>query len=432
MSDFYNRYKQTIDYLFNHLPMFQRDGATAYRKDLTNIRALCNFLGNPQDRFKTIHVAGTNGKGSTCYMLAAVLQAHGLKTGLYISPHYKDFRERIRINGQYVPRKFVIEFTERIKPVIQEIAPSFFEISVAMGFEYFAQAKVDVAVIEVGMGGRLDSTNIIKPLVSVITNISFDHTQFLGDTLAKIAGEKAGIIKSDVPAIIGETQPETQSVFDAKALEMKTPIVYADQHFKAVIQKQTLTHTTFQMEKDGKLLYNDLIVNVLADYQAKNLQTVLQTLEVLKNQFPLEESKIREGLYDLKKRTKFIGRWQIIGKQPIILADSGHNEGGLRLTMQELTKINYQNLHFVLGVVSDKDISKMLELLPKDARYYFAKANIPRGLNAKELQEKAAAFGLRGRAYISVKNAFKAAKRKAKTDDLIYIGGSTFIVAEVI
>lgn len=432
MSDLLLQYKETLDYLYSQLPMFQRLGAAAFKKDLNNIRALCEFLGNPQDKFPTIHVAGTNGKGSTCYMLAAILQAHGYKTGLYVSPHYKDFRERARIDGTYVSKKFVVEFTERIKPMIEKIQPSFFEITVALAFEYFAQSRVNVAVVEVGMGGRLDSTNIITPLVSVITNISYDHMQFLGNTLPEIAGEKAGIIKPGVPVVIGETQAETRPVFDARAAEMQASIVYADQHFEAAIRDQSLTHTVFDIKQDGKLKYKNLIVNVHADYQAKNLQTALQTVEVLKNQFSFEEDKIRAGLYDLKKRTRFIGRWQLLSESPVILADSAHNEGGLQLAMQQLSKIPHLNLHFVLGVVNDKDLGKMLSMLPRSARYYFAKANIPRGLDAKELQEKAAVAGLEGKVYTSVKNALRAAKRQATPDDLIYVGGSIFVVAEVV
>lgn len=432
MSDLSIQYKETLNYLYSQLPMFQRVGAAAFKKDLTNIRALCEFLGNPQDKFPTIHVAGTNGKGSTCYMLAAILQAHGYKTGLYVSPHYKDFRERARIDGTYVPKKFVVEFTERIKPMIDQIQPSFFEITVALAFEYFAQSRVDVAVIEVGMGGRLDSTNIITPLVSVITNISYDHMQFLGNTLPEIAGEKAGIIKPGVPVVIGETQAETKPVFDAKAAEMQASIVYADQHFEAAIQHQSLTHTIFDVKYNEKFKYKNLNVNVHADYQAKNLQTALQTVEVLKPHFPFAEDNIRAGLHDLKKRTRFIGRWQLLSEKPIILADSAHNEGGLRLAMQQLVKIPHLNLHFVLGVVNDKDLGKMLSMLPRSARYYFAKANIPRGLDAKELQEKAAAAGLVGKAYASVKSALRAAKRQSKPDDLIYVGGSIFVVAEVV
>ena len=432
MGHFTNRYKATEAYLFSHLPMFQRVGATAYRKDLGNIVQLCAHLGNPQNTFPTIHVGGTNGKGSTAHMLNAILQAHGLRAGLYISPHYRDFRERIKVNGSYVTKKFVVDFTERIKPVVETIQPSFFEMMVAMGFDYFAHCKVDVAVIEVGMGGRLDSTNIIQPLLSVITNISLDHTQFLGETLPLIAEEKAGIIKQGVPVVIGETQVETKPVFDRKAQEMNAPIVYADQQFDAQIVGNTLTHTTFDVRRTGQQKYQQLEVNLHGDYQVKNLQTVLQSIELLQSHFAITAAQVQDGLYHLKRLTNFFGRWQVLGQQPVILADSGHNEGGLRLTMQQLSAMSYQKLHFVLGVVSDKDITKMLDLLPKDARYYFAKANIPRGMEAATLKEKAAAFGLQGRAYTSVRNAFQAAKRHAAPADLIYIGGSTFVVAEII
>lgn len=432
MSNFTKQYQETVEFLYGNLPMYHRIGALAYRKDLTNIRKLCDFLGNPQDKITTIHVAGTNGKGSTSYMLSAILQAHGLKTGLYISPHYKDFRERIRVNGEYVSKKFVIEFIEHIRAAVMDIQPSFFELAVAMGFEYFYQQKVDVAIIEVGMGGRLDSTNIITPLLSIITNISFDHTQFLGDTLPAIAGEKAGIIKPGVPVVIGETHPETQPVFDSKATEMHAPIVYADQHFQAEIVETSASHTIFDVYKDEKLQYPRLSANLNGDFQVKNIQTVLQAIEVLKESFPLQEVNIRRGLHDLKRLTRFIGRWQVLGENPTIIADSAHNEGGIKLILKNLQDIPHQKLHFVMGVVNDKDFDEMFAMLPKDAIYYFAKADIPRGMEVKALQAKAAPFGLKGRTYASVKNALKAAKRHAKTDDLIFIGGSIFVVAEVI
>lgn len=412
--------------------MFQRVGARAYRTDLTNIRRLCAFLDNPQDKIRTIHVAGTNGKGSTSYMLSAILQAHGLKTGLYISPHYKDFRERIRVNGEYVSRKFVVQFTERVKEVVEEIQPSFFELAVAMGFEYFYQQKVDVAVIEVGMGGRLDSTNVITPLLSIITNISFDHTQFLGDTLPLIAGEKAGIIKSKIPVVIGETLAETKPIFDAKTLETQSPIQYADQHFIAKVVETSLTHTIFDVWKDGQLVYPRLSANLHGDFQTKNVQTVLQAVELLKPHFSLEDAKIQDGLQHLKKWTKFMGRWQVLGENPIIIADSAHNEGGINLVMNQLQSIPYRKLHFVMGVVNDKDFSQLFTILPKDAIYYFAKATIPRGLEANELKLNASSAGLRGKAYTSVKNALNAAKRNAQPEDLIFVGGSIFVVAEVI
>lgn len=432
MAIFDQQYQQTVEFLFSNLPMFQRIGGRAFRSDLTNIRRLCEFLGNPQDKIRTIHVAGTNGKGSTSYMLSAILQAHGLKTGLYISPHYKDFRERIRVNGVYVSRKFVVQFTERIKEMVAEIQPSFFEMAVAMAFEYFYQQKVDVAVIEVGMGGRLDSTNIITPLLSIITNISFDHTQFLGETLEKIAAEKAGIIKPGIPVVIGETQPETKPVFDSKAIELKSTIQYADQHFTAKVVDTSLTHTVFDIWKDGQLVYPKLSANLQGDFQIKNVQTVLQAVEVLKQHFTLEEFKIRDGLHRLKKLTKFIGRWQVIGEHPTIIADSAHNEGGIGLIMKQLQSIPHRKMHFVMGIVNDKDFSTLFTILPKDAEYYFAKANIPRGLEASILKENAANYGLKGKAYTSVKNALSAAKRKAQPEDLIFVGGSIFVVAEVI
>lgn len=432
MINITQKYKETVEFLFSNLPMYQRVGAAAYREDLTNIKKLCDFLDNPQDKIKTIHVAGTNGKGSTSYMLSAILQAHGLKIGLHISPHYKDFRERIRINGIYVSKKFVIEFTDRIREVVADIQPSFFEMAVAMAFEYFYQQKVDVAIIEVGMGGRLDSTNIITPLLSVITNISFDHQQFLGDTLPAIAGEKAGIIKNNIPVVIGETQAETKPVFDAKAAEMNAPIVYADAHFAAIPVENTLTHTTFDIYQDGTLIYPQLNANLSGDFQVKNIQTVLQAVELLKSNFSLQETNIRQGLQDLKALTRFIGRWQIIGENPTIIADSGHNEGGIRLVLINLKRLTYKKLHFVMGIVNDKDFNEMFELLPKNAVYYFAKANIPRGLNAKALQKQAANFNLKGKTYTSVKNALKAAKRNADPEDLIFVGGSIFVVAEVI
>jgi dihydrofolate synthase/folylpolyglutamate synthase len=426
------QYQETVEFLFSNLPMYQRVGALAYRKDLTNIVKLCDFLGNPQEKFRTIHVAGTNGKGSTSYMLSAMLQAQGLKTGMYISPHYKDFRERIRINGEYVSKQFVIAFTKRIREVVAEIQPSFFEMAVAMGFEYFYQQQVDVAVIEVGMGGRLDSTNIITPLLSIITNISYDHQQFLGDTLAEIAGEKAGIIKPNIPVVIGETHDETKPVFDAKAAEMNTLIVYADQHFAAIPVEESLTHSTFDVYKDGELIYPTLKANLNGDFQVKNIQTVLQAVELLQPHFNLQEAHIRQGLYELKTQTRFIGRWQILQEKPLIIADSAHNEGGIQLIVNNLKTIPCRTLHFVMGVVNDKDFSKLFDLLPKDAIYYFAKADIPRGLPAEVLQQQAAPYGLRGKSYSSVKNALNAAKRRATAEDLIFVGGSIFVVAEVI
>lgn len=426
-------YRATLQYIYDHLPMFQRIGAAAYRKDLTNITALTELLGSPQQRFPSIHVAGTNGKGSVSFMLAAILQAHGLKTGLYVSPHYKDFRERIRINGAYIPRRRVVDFVNRMKPAIEDIKPSFFEISAAMAFEYFADEKVDVAVIETGMGGRLDSTNIIQPLLSVITNISYDHMQWLGDTLEAIAGEKAGIIKPFIPVVIGESQPETQQVFIAHATQKQAPIVFADAHYRVCTAHAGFTHTRFSVTKDHKVLA-PYEVNLHGDYQAANLATVLQAVDSLSATgfFGRKEAFVRDGLNRLKPLTGFMGRWQVLGRAPLIIADSAHNEAGLKWAFSQLAGYAYRQLHIVTGFVNDKDIERVLPLLPPQAVYYFAKANIPRGLEAESLRQQAADYHLNGKAYVSVKNALRAAKRHASPDDLILVTGSVFVVAEVL
>ena len=433
-------YQQTIDYLYQQLPMFTRVGQSAFKKDLTNTIALCAALGNPQTKFPTIHVAGTNGKGSTAHLLAAFLQSLGLKTGLYVSPHYRDFRERIKINGEYVSKKYVKQFVAQNSPLFEQIQPSFFEMTVAMAFDYFATEGVDIAVIEVGLGGRLDSTNIISPLVSVITNISFDHTDMLGNTLPLIAYEKAGIIKQHTPVIIGEEQEETTPVFLKKAEECDAPIYFASQNFDIQAVEQNVNFTIFDIKQAKKNASTRLKVNLNGDYQAKNVATVLQTINVLKSlpffvkytEGGIWENAIQKGFEHLKTLTNFIGRWQIINENPTVLCDSAHNEGGLSLAMKQLKSLTFNHLHIVLGMVKDKDISKMLSLMPTDATYYFCKANIPRGMDSEVLKELASAFGLIGKAYPSVKHALSAAKRRAKTNELIYVGGSTFVVAEVI
>lgn len=433
-------YQQTIDFLYQQLPMFTRVGKSAFKKDLTNTIALCEALGNPQLKFPTIHVAGTNGKGSTSHLLAAVLQSLGLKVGLYVSPHYKDFRERIKINGEFVSKRYVKQFVAQNQSLFTDIQPSFFEMTVAMAFDYFATEGVDIAVIEVGLGGRLDSTNIISPLVSVITNISFDHTDLLGDTLPLIAFEKAGIIKPHTPVIIGEEQAETTPVFMEKARECAAPIHFASQNYEVQVLETGVDTTIFDI--NTKALNGVEVrrkVNLNGAYQAKNIATVLQTIDVMK-QLPffagytegVWQDAIGNGFEHLKTLTRFIGRWQIIHQQPLVLCDSAHNEGGLKLAMAQLKALTFKRLHFVVGMVRDKDISKMLRLLPTEATYYFCKANIPRGMEAEILQEQAKALGLNGKAYPSVKRALAAAKRSAKFEDLIYVGGSTFVVAEVI
>jgi dihydrofolate synthase / folylpolyglutamate synthase len=432
-------YLETIDYMYSSLPMFHRIGSAAFKKDLTNTLALCAALDNPHLKFPHVHIAGTNGKGSTAHLTAAVLQSLGLKVGLYVSPHYRDFRERIKINGAYISKKAVTQFVEKNRPHFERIQPSFFEMTVAMAFDYFATEGVDVAVIEVGLGGRLDSTNIISPLLSVITNISFDHTDMLGDTLPLIAFEKAGIIKAKTPVVIGEEQAETTPVFEQKALEMNAPISFASQIFDVKPIEQHFDYTTFQVFKNKKLIFDNLKVNVGGDYQAKNVATVLQAFDILKTLPILSnytegvvDKAIEDGFLNLTTLTKFIGRWQVIGREPTILCDSAHNEGGLTLAMKQLNALKFNELHIVLGVVKDKDISTMLNLLPIKATYYFAKADIPRGLEAEILRGRAEAFGRLGKAYKSVRQALAAAKRRAKKDDLIYVGGSIFVLAEVI
>jgi dihydrofolate synthase/folylpolyglutamate synthase len=425
-------YQETLDYLYQQLPMFQRVGPMAFKKDLTNIRILCAALGHPQERLRCVHIAGTNGKGSTAHMMAAVLQAAGYRTGLYTSPHYRDYRERIKIDGELVTEAYVIDFVAQHKELMEEVKPSFFEISVAMAFDYFAKQKVDWAVIEVGMGGRLDSTNILLPELCLITNISFDHQQYLGSTLTAIAGEKAGIIKPGVPVVISETQEETAPVFKAKAKKEFASIVFADQHFKAVEKARNLEHTTYDVEKDGELLYEGLKVNVHGNYQCMNVQAVLQAVELLPDDIKIEEAALRSGLAELRSKTRFIGRWQLISRQPMVICDSAHNEAGLEAVAKELDTLFYEQLHIVMGMVNDKPPHKLLPYLPEKAHYYFARPDIPRGLDAKKLAKEAAKLGRKGEVYESVPKALEAAKANAGDKDVVFVGGSIFVVAEII
>ncbi len=390
--------------------MYQRVGQSAYKADLTATINLANYLKNPEKNFKSVHVAGTNGKGSTSHMLASVFQEAGYKTGLYTSPHLKDFRERIKINGEMIPKQYVSEFVEKHKLYFEKNQLSFFEMTVGLAFDYYRKEKVDVAIVEVGMGGRLDSTNIITPEVSVITNIGLDHTQFLGDTLEKVAAEKGGIIKEGIPVVIGETLPETKQVFERIAIERNTAIIFA--------------------ENIPSLGYTSDLKGI---YQQKNIKTVLASLRILqKNGWNISEENIAKGLLNTVKNTGLMGRWQILNETPKVICDTGHNKEGLRLVMEQLAKENYKNLHVVVGVVSDKDLASVLPLFPKKAIYYFCKPNIPRGLDASLLLTRARVFGLIGEEYISVKKAYSAALNAASSDDLIFIGGSTFVVAEVL
>jgi dihydrofolate synthase / folylpolyglutamate synthase len=426
-------YSQTLDYLFSRLPMFQRIGAAAYKANLDNTLKISELLGHPHKKLKCIHVAGTNGKGSSSHMLAAILQQAGYKTGLYTSPHLIDFRERIKINGKLIPKKYITEFVARHQEAFETIEPSFFEWTVGLAFDYFAHEEVDVAVIEVGLGGRLDSTNIITPLVSLITNISNDHAALLGDTLQKIAGEKAGIIKTKIPVVVSQQQADIYPVFNAKAQELKAPIAYADKRFKIVkhqyvgsslecevLDKKTNQSETYQLDLTGS-------------YQLKNILGVLETVDVLKNAgFIIESKNVKDALGKVTALTGLLGRWQIIQKNPLIIADTGHNEDGIKQILENLKRYTYKKLHLVFGMAADKDITPILSLLPVDAHYYFVKASVPRALESDQLEKKAKPYHLKGKAFADVNSGLKAAKKAAGKDDLIFVGGSTFVVADLL
>ena len=416
--------------------MFQRIGPKAFKKDLKNITRISKILNNPHQQFKSIHVAGTNGKGSVAHLLASAFTAAGYKTGLYTSPHYKDFRERIKIDGQLISRKRVVEFVRNNKRVFSEIKPSFFEWTVALAFDYFAREKVDIAVIETGLGGRLDSTNIITPMLSVITNIGFDHTAMLGNTLPLIAGEKAGIIKPEIPVVIGETHPETAPVFLQKAKLENASIYFADQVLTAELIKKEKDYSLFNIFKKDQILYKNLLLQHQGTFQQKNIITTIGALHIFKKEYPNWflnlPNNIKKGFANLRKLTHFIGRWDFISLDPLVLVDSAHNEAGVRQAMIALNEIKFDQLHFVLGVVSDKSHNKIFSLFPKTATYYFAKAKIPRGMEASQLKHLAASFHLNGKVYSSVRKALAAAKKKANKNDLIFVGGSIFTVAEVL
>ena len=400
-------YQQTLDWMFAQLPMYQRQGETAFKKDLTNILAFSRKLNFPEKKFKSIHVGGTNGKGSTSHMLSSILQEAGYKVGLYTSPHLKNFTERIRINGQEIPKKTVTSFINENKSFLESQKLSFFEMTVGLAFDYFANEKVDIAIIEVGLGGRLDSTNIIKPELSVITNIGLDHTQFLGETLPEIAYEKAGIIKENIPVIIGEEQVEVKDVFINKALENNSSIFFA-------------------CERDFKFK-----TDLLGDYQKNNSRTAATVISQIKG-FDVSDKNIEQGLLNIVKNTNLKGRWQVLEQTPKVICDTAHNKEGLLLVLNQLSNQEYKLLHIVLGVVSDKDLDSLLSLFPKQARYYFCKPNIPRGLSEDLLEQAANEFELFGDKYSSVEKAYASALLNANQNDMIFIGGSTFVVAEVI
>lgn len=423
-----DRFEETLAYLYNYLPMFQRIGAAALKPDLHNTIALCEYVGNPQNSFPCIHVAGTNGKGSSSHLLAAILQAAGYRVGLYTSPHLKSFTERIRINGQEADKQWIVDWVEQLKPAIERIKPSFFEVTVAMAFDYFAQNQVDIAVIEVGLGGRLDSTNIISPILSLITNISYDHQALLGDTLPQIAFEKAGIIKLHTPVVISEKQEEVSAVFRQKATNENAPIYFASSRYQA----ENTGVGTFDIHKEGDLLMPCVKCQLLGEYQAKNLAGVMQAVECLQSQgWKIDNRAIRKGIAEVSTLTGLKGRWQVIRNQPLIICDTAHNEGGLQYVVRQIAHTPHNQLHFVLGVVADKSLDKVLPLLPKEAMYYFCKPDLPRGLDATILQEQAAAHGLNGIVYTSVHQAYRAAVAAAQPDDMVFVGGSTFVVAEI-
>ena len=429
-------YQQTIDYLYKQLPMFSRIGAAAYKKDLHNTIALCNALNNPQTTFKSIHIAGTNGKGSTSHMLAAMLQQAGYKTGLYTSPHLKDFKERIKINGEMISEDFIIDFVERTKILTESIEPSFFELTVAMAFDYFAKQKVDIAVIETGLGGRLDSTNIITPILSIITNIGYDHMNILGNSLQEIAYEKAGIIKPTVPVVIGEYLPETKNIFIQKAKACSSTIYFAQDAYKV----STINSGAQILNCDVTNIEQGITENFSLDlngiYQTKNLCTVLCAEGIfIQLGFTIKDEDEKFALANTKKITGLHGRWDVIAENPTIVLDVAHNEDGIKQILLQTTNYKLQTsnckFHFVLGMVKDKEVEKVLSLLPKDAAYYFTNAHIPRALDAKELQAKAAAFNLTGEFYDDVNKAIEAAKQNAAAIDVIIICGSVYLVGEV-
>ncbi|MCP4311721.1 MAG: bifunctional folylpolyglutamate synthase/dihydrofolate synthase [Bacteroidetes bacterium] len=427
-------YRETIGFLFSSLPIYQREGKAAYKANLDNTHRLDKYFGHPHREFPVIHVAGTNGKGSVSHMLASVFTSAGYKTGLYTSPHLLDFRERIRINGKKVPEKMVIRFVDMNQEIIKEISPSFFEMTVAMAFDYFAREGVDIAIIETGMGGRLDSTNIAQPILSVITNISMDHSQFLGSTPGAIAREKGGIIKESVPLVLGETGKESKNVLLRMAEDKNAPVTLAPETFRAVFQTYnsdgTANFTQRNMAEDHMESYES---DLAGHYQQENLSTVLSSIMLLREQgWKLPETALKEGLRSVCGTTGIMGRWQTVGANPRSICDTAHNSAGIRAVMDQVKKTPWKNLHIVWGMVSDKDTGSILPLLPDDASYYFTPSTVPRTLDAEKLRQEAATYGKKGDAFTSVHQAYRAARENAGADDMIFTGGSTFIVADLL
>ena len=434
------RYQETIDYLYTRLPMFSRIGAAAIKPNLDNTIAICKFLGHPEKKIKTIHIAGTNGKGSTSHMLASIFQEAGYKTGLYTSPHLYDFRERIKVNGQMCPQDFVIDFTNKIKPCIEKIEPSFFEITVGMAFDYFAEEKVDIAIIETGLGGRLDSTNVIRPELSIITNIGFDHMALLGNTLEAIASEKAGIIKKDTPVVIGAIDTATKKVFEDKANTENAPIYFAENFIEFKSFQNNWQNALFEFNQplihllDAPLFPKNFPIecDLPAKYQAKNLKAVLVAAQLLSTMgWKLTAGKVMKALSQVKKNNGLMGRWECIQDSPRVILDVAHNEHGVHALLEQLASLQYPQLHIVTGMVKDKDVQAVLKLLPKNALYYFTQSHIPRALPVNELAAQATVIGLNGHSYEDVNLALKDAIKNANHNDLILVIGSVFLVAEV-
>ena len=425
-------YQQTLTYLYAKLPMFSRVGAVAYKADLTNTILLCNAINNPQNSFKSIHIAGTNGKGSTSHLLASILQTAGYKTGLYTSPHLKDFRERIKINGAMCDEQFVVNFIQKIKPQIEAIQPSFFELTVAMAFEYFSQQNVDIAVIETGLGGRLDSTNIINPLLSIITNIGFDHTNLLGNTLPEIAFEKAGIIKQNTPIVIGEYLPQTKNIFLAKAAKENAKIVFAQDNYLVTNYQYQHNKLEVNVKRKDTEIVKKYALDLTGIYQIKNLITVLESCNQLnKLGLNLTDETIENAVFQTKNKTGLLGRWQCIQQNPTIILDVAHNVDGMKQVIDQLKYLTYKKLHLIIGMVKDKDVNAVLELLPKNATYYFTKAQIERAMQEDDLQQLALNHSLLGTAFVNVNMALNCAKSNASIDDLILVCGSVFLIGEV-
>lgn len=427
-------YAEALEFLFSSLPMYQRVGKVAYKSNLDNTLELDEYFEHPHRSFATVHIAGTNGKGSVAHMLAAVMQSAGYRTGLYTSPHMKDFRERIRINGEKIPEPQVTGFVNRHQEIIRKVSPSFFEMTVAMSFDYFRQNGVDIAVVETGMGGRLDSTNIVTPVLSLITNIGMDHSQFLGDTLYKIAGEKAGIIKKGVPVVVGQTQEEIKVVFERKCRESGSSLYFADREYRVVLSLASLNNTQImQLEKNGRPYLDSLELDLMGMYQQKNIVSCIKAIDLLVEAgWKLDEDHIRRGVAAVRELTGLRGRWEILGANPLVVADTAHNRDGIREILQQIRGMAWKDLHIVFGMVDDKDPGPILSQLPGKARYYFTQSSLPRAMDREKLARKALEHGLYGKICPSPARALEIARESAGPEDLIFVGGSTFVVAEVL